>query len=167
MNKTPREDLLEDLQDLEFAKLYGAESAKTDFAITLLKARENANLTQQEFAAKLGISQPYIAKLESGEANPTLGTIGTILATFRLRLVTNTDSLAPEPELAAGNLAGSAADSEITNSVAEYLHGLRERNHADSTYEPFNQRPSEQQRVAEPFSSYDIGERDTIGGIVA
>ena len=115
MNKTPREDLLEDLQDLEFAKSYGAESAKTDFAITLLKARENANLTQQEFAAKLGISQPYIAKLESGEANPTLGTIGAILATLRLRLVTNTNSLAPELELAAGNLAGSAADSEITN----------------------------------------------------
>ena len=112
MNKTLREDLLEDLKDLEFAKLYGAESAKTDFAITLLKARENANLTQKEFAAKLGISQSYIARLESGETNPTLGTIGSILAMLGLRLVTNTASLTPEPEFPADNSTGSPIGSK-------------------------------------------------------
>ena len=103
MKKTPKKDLLEELKNIEFAKLYGAESAKMDFAVTLLKARENANLTQKEFAAKLGISQPYIAKLESGEANPTLGTIGSIMAMLGLRLVTNTNALSPEPEEVPAN----------------------------------------------------------------
>jgi len=120
MNKTPREDLLEDLKDIEFAKLYGAEDAKLDFAITLLKARENANLTQKELAAKLGISQPYIARLESGEANLTLGTIGSILATLGLSLVTNTASLTPEPELAVTNFMGSPTGSK-KNSQPERL----------------------------------------------
>jgi len=167
MNKTPREDLLEDLKDIEFAKLYGAESAKTDFAITLLKARENANLTQKEFAAKLGISQPYIARLESGEANPTLGTIGSILATLGLRLVTNTVSLTPEPELPATNLAGSAADNETANQVEEFLRQVQEKPYISSTDGYISQKPSEQRHVAEPLSSYDIGERDIIGGAVA
>ena len=112
MNKTPREDLLEDLKDIEFAKLYGAEDAKLDFAITLLKTRESAKLTQKELARKLGISQPYVAKLESGEANPTLGTIGSILASLGLRLVTNTGSLAPEQELPAANSMGSPTGSK-------------------------------------------------------
>ncbi len=167
MNKTPREDLLEDLKDIEFAKLYGAESAKTDFAITLLKARESAKLTQKELARKLGISQPYVAKLESGEANPTLGTIGSILASLGLRLVTSTDSLAPEQELPAANLAGSADDSEITNQVEDFLHQGQEKLCGNSTYGYISQKPSEQRYIAEPLSSYDIGERDIIGGAVA
>lgn len=97
MIRTPFEDLVERLKDTEFAKLYGEEDAKLDFAITLTKARRSLNLTQKELAAKLGISQPYIAKLEGGEANPTLGTIGKLLATINLRLVTGTASLMPEP----------------------------------------------------------------------
>jgi|GEM_PF-974234 len=167
MNKTPREDLLEDLKDIEFAKLYGAEDAKLDFAITLLKARENANLTQKEFAAKLGISQPYIARLESGEANPTLGTIGSVLATLGLRLVTNTASLTPEPELPVTNLADSAADNEIANQVEDFLRQDQEKVYGNSTCGYISQKPSEQRHIAEPLSAYDIGERDIIGGVVA
>ena len=97
MVRTPFEDLVERLKDIEYAKLYGEEDAKVDFAITLTKARRSLNLTQKELALKLNISQPYIAKLEGGEANPTLGTIGKLLATINLRLVTGTAPLAPEP----------------------------------------------------------------------
>ena len=97
MNRTPREDLIDRLKDPEYAKLYGAENAKVDFAITLAKARKGANLTQKGLSEKLGISQPYVAKLEGGEANPTLGTIGSLLATLGYRLVTQTAPLSPEP----------------------------------------------------------------------
>jgi len=85
--KTPQEDLMEDLKNPEFAKLYRAERAKTDIAIMLLKARENAGLTQGELAAKLGVRQPYIDRLESGEANPTLSAVWKILDALKLRLV--------------------------------------------------------------------------------
>lgn len=97
MYDEPTMDLLKRLENPEYAKLYGEENAKTTFAITLTKARLSLNLTQKELASKLNLSQPYIAKLEGGEANPTLGNIGKLLATINLRLVTGTASLMPEP----------------------------------------------------------------------
>lgn len=97
MPVTPTGDLLERLKDPEYAKLYGEENAKVDFAITVTKARKSLNLTQRSLAEKFGISQPYVAKLEGGEANPTLGTIGRLLAAIDLRLVTGTAPLKPEP----------------------------------------------------------------------
>jgi len=121
MTGTPTDDLLERLKDPDYAKLYGEENAKVDFAITLTKARKNLNLTQKSLADKLGISQPYVAKLESGEANPTLGRIGSMLATIDLRLVTGTAPLKPEPMPFSAGLvltgAIGAADVGVNVSV--------------------------------------------------
>lgn len=123
MAVTPTDDLLERLKDPEYAKLYGAENAKVDFAITLTKARKNLNLTQKSLADKLGISQPYVAKLEGGEANPTLGTIGSLLASIDLRLVTGTAPLKPEPmPSTTGVILMGAADAV---DAALYLRTLR------------------------------------------
>jgi len=115
MAGTPTDDLLERLKDPEYAKLYGEEDAKVDFAITLTKARRSLNLTQRNLADKLGISQPYVAKLEGGEANPTLGTIGRLLATINLRLVTQTAPLSPEP-------VSLAIQSMEAADVGEYVY---------------------------------------------
>ena len=112
MPATPTDDLLERLKDPDYAKLYGAENAKVDFAMALTKARKSLNLTQNSLADKLSISQPYVAKLESGEANPTLGRIGSLLATISLRLVTGTAPLEPEPmPLTSGVILMGAADA--------------------------------------------------------
>jgi len=78
------------LEDTEYAKLYGAADAKSEFAIALSLARKKVNITQESLAEKADVSQPYIAKLEGGEANPTLGTVGSILAVMGLRLDMNT-----------------------------------------------------------------------------
>lgn len=97
MSSTPRQDLIDRLQDPEYAKRYGAEQARVDFAVTLAKARNSINITQKELSEKLDISQPYIAKLEGGETNPTLGSIGKILAVLGYRLATDFAPLVPEP----------------------------------------------------------------------
>ncbi len=70
----------ERLKDPEYARAYGEETARASFAVCLATARIGAGLTQQELAERIGKSQPYVSKLESGEANPTLDTIGRILA---------------------------------------------------------------------------------------
>lgn len=98
MTRTFRDDLKQNLRDLEFAKGFGAARAKSNFAITLAEARRQLNLTQQQLAAKLGVSQAYIAKLEGGEANPTLERIGSLLAMLGLSLTTGTTTLSPYPE---------------------------------------------------------------------
>ena len=97
MVTTPRQDLERELQDPEYAKLYGAAQAKAEIALTLSKARVRAGMTQKKLAEKLGRSQSYIAKLEKGDANPTIGTIGSMLAILDCRLVTETHPLSPSP----------------------------------------------------------------------
>ena len=64
MSRTFRSDLEQQLQDSEFAKMFGAAQAKTSFALTLSKARAKLGLTQKELATKVGVSQAYISKLE-------------------------------------------------------------------------------------------------------
>ena len=91
--RTPRQDLEQELQDLEYGKLYGAAQAKAEFAITVAQVRRKCGMTQKQLADKLGLSQPYIAKLEGGEANPTLGTVGSLLAVMGYRLVTDAKPL--------------------------------------------------------------------------
>lgn len=97
MPEMPREDLERDLRDPEFAKLYGAAAAKTEFAVVFARARRSLGITQDGIADKLGLSQPYIAKLEGGDANPTIGAIGSLLAVLGLRLAMNTEPLLSYP----------------------------------------------------------------------
>lgn len=88
--------LSEDLQDNETRFSYGEELAKLDFAVVLGKARRSMGITQDQLAHLLGVKQPYIARLESGEANPTIGQVGKTLAAIWHRLSIGTSSLIPE-----------------------------------------------------------------------
>jgi len=99
MTRTFEDDLKQKLQDSEFAKMFGAAQAKSSFALTLARARAKLGLTQKELASKVGVSQAYIAKLEGGEANPTLESIGSLLATLGLSLTTDTTTLSPFPDV--------------------------------------------------------------------
>lgn len=99
MAKKFESELIEKLRDPEYAKLFGGAQARSSFAITLARAREEKGLTQKELAQKLKISQAYIAELESGEANPTLERIGSLLAGIGLSLITGTTDLVPVKEL--------------------------------------------------------------------
>lgn len=75
------------IKDHEYWRAYGAESLKLDLAFALVDARKKAELTQQQVADLTGVSQAYIAKLESGNANPTVGQVGAILGLLGLRAV--------------------------------------------------------------------------------
>ena len=99
MNRTFDGDLKKELQDIKSAKYFGAAQAKSSFAITLVEARKQINLTQQQLADRLGVSQSYVAKLEGGEANPTLERIGSLLASIGLSLTTGTTALYPYPKI--------------------------------------------------------------------
>ncbi len=102
MMRTPEGDLERELRDPEYVKLYGASDAKAEIAITLAGARNAAKKTQKELAEAMSLSQPYVAKLEGGEANPTIGTIGSLLAVLGFRLVTHTQPLLSQPVTLVG-----------------------------------------------------------------
>lgn len=115
MLRSAIKDIDERIKDPEYAKRYGAEIAKADFAVTFARVRKQAHLTQKEMAEKLGVSQPYIAKIEGGEANPTLSTIGMLLAIMGLKLVTQTVPLAPIDTTKDGNITNSYAFEPADN----------------------------------------------------
>lgn len=113
MTRTFEGDLRENLRDEEFAKMFGAAQAKSSFALTLANARAKSGLTQEELAHKVGVSQAYIARLEGGEANPTLERIGSLLAALGLSLTTDTTTLSPYLE----TLPPETVPSKMTTKV--------------------------------------------------
>ena len=76
--------LAEELQEDEERMEYGEAAAKVGFAIALTFARQERNMTQQQLADLLGVSKAYVVRLESGEANPTIGKAGRIFAALWL-----------------------------------------------------------------------------------
>ena len=73
------------LNDIEYRRGYGAEAAKLEMAASLLYGREAMDMTQSRLAQRAGVSQAYIAKLEGGDANPTIGNVGQLFASMWLK----------------------------------------------------------------------------------
>lgn len=94
MVRSFRTDLDEKLKNADFARAFGAAQAKSQAALALAKARRNASMSQKTLAEWTGYSQPYIAKLESGEANPTLAKIGVIMAAMGQRVIVDVAPIA-------------------------------------------------------------------------
>ena len=79
------------LNDPEYAKGFGEEYAKTVIGLLLAKTLAARQMSQSELAKCLGVNQSYIAKLESGEANPTVGKIWQIMGMLGYRLIVNAE----------------------------------------------------------------------------
>jgi DNA-binding XRE family transcriptional regulator len=65
----------EQLADPEFRAQWQRLAPAREFASTLLRYRAAHGLSQRALAKRLGVSQPRIVKLESGEHNPEIDTI--------------------------------------------------------------------------------------------
>ena len=65
------------------------EKLKMDFARLIYNCRNHRKLTQNELAHKMGVQQQYVAKIESGEENLSLETIGKLLLALRSVLKVN------------------------------------------------------------------------------
>lgn len=57
------------LKDRRFRKGYDEELKKLRLVDALIRLRERQGLTQAALAHRMGVSQPFIAKLESGDAH--------------------------------------------------------------------------------------------------
>jgi transcriptional regulator with XRE-family HTH domain len=65
----------EQLADPRFKAEWQRLTPAREFATALLRYRAEHELSQRALARKLGVSQPRVAKLESGEHNPGVDTI--------------------------------------------------------------------------------------------
>lgn len=64
--------LREQLKDEEFRREYESIQPEMDVIRAIADARISQNLTQKELAARTGINQADISKLENGTRNPSL-----------------------------------------------------------------------------------------------
>jgi transcriptional regulator with XRE-family HTH domain len=76
-------------------------------AALIRKARADAALTQAELAARAGLTQSAIARLERDAANPTIATLSDVIAATGHRLV-----------LAAHPHRGSFDESQLRERLA-------------------------------------------------
>ncbi len=54
----------EQMADPHFRAVYGEEAAKKELWLQLVEARQQAGLTQQQMAQRLGVSQAQVARIE-------------------------------------------------------------------------------------------------------
>jgi transcriptional regulator with XRE-family HTH domain len=65
----------EQLADPSFRAEWQRLAPAREFAAALLRYRAEHNLSQRALAKRLGVSQPRVVRLESGEHNPEVDTI--------------------------------------------------------------------------------------------
>ena len=81
-----RELLNEQLKEPEFKKEWDDIQPEMDVIRAMIDARIKQNLTQKELAARTGIDQADISKLENGTRNPTLKLLKKLAAGMGMQL---------------------------------------------------------------------------------
>jgi len=85
--KTHKEVLKSLLKDQRFRVGYEDELKKLRIAQRLIALRESRHLTQAQLAKRIGASQPFIAKVESGQVhNFNLETLAKIASALQSEL---------------------------------------------------------------------------------
>jgi len=76
------------LADPKFRRLYETEAKKVRLGFVLNQLRNHAGLTQAELALRVGVTQGYIARLETAEApNYEINTLKKVAAALHKVLV--------------------------------------------------------------------------------
>ena len=116
----------EHIKHPESRAAFGAEGVKIALAFALVEARESAGMTRAELAEASGVSEAYISKLESGDANPSVGKVGEIFAAMWMKPTvgfaplmaereTDVDALqTPAPSANGAGMAGESARAAET-----------------------------------------------------
>jgi transcriptional regulator with XRE-family HTH domain len=94
MSKTPlHERIFQD--DPEAQVDYERLRPQHEFVRAMVEARTKLRWTQRDLAAAVGVSQPVIARLESGDHDPKIGTVAAICAALGLSFTIGDRSLVP------------------------------------------------------------------------
>lgn len=73
-------------KDPEYAAAYAALDEEFELASSLIKARAEADMTQEQVAQAMGTTQAVVARLESGKVLPSTRTLERFAKATRSRL---------------------------------------------------------------------------------
>ena len=86
--RTLKEHIREKMKNPEFKKAWHDLDAEFELLESMIKAREEAGLTQEELARKIGTKQPALSRLERGGfKKATVETLSKIAKALDTRLV--------------------------------------------------------------------------------
>lgn len=80
------EYVAEKLKDPKYRAEYEALEPEFAIVMAMMEARKNSGLTQKQLSEKTGIDQGDISRIESGDGNPTLGTLKRLAAGMDMKL---------------------------------------------------------------------------------
>ena len=106
----------EQLADPSFRAEWQRLAPAREFAATLLRYRAEHKLSQRELAKKLGVSQPRVVKLESGEHNPEVETIINAVRRLGIEFVLDVAPAGRKPALvtARAQKGGAVAHNDVS-----------------------------------------------------
>jgi DNA-binding XRE family transcriptional regulator len=95
--------------DPEFAAEWERLALARMVASRLIAFRSESGLSQRELAKRLGVSQPRVVELESGEKNPQIETLVKIAATTGIEFAFDVVPVGQEPTLVRKSFKGVPA----------------------------------------------------------
>ena len=106
----------EQLADPSFRAEWQRLAPAREFAATLLRYRAEHKLSQRALAKKLGVSQPRVVKLESGEHNPEIDTIINVVRRLGIEFVLDVAPASRKPTLvtARAQKHGTIAHDDVS-----------------------------------------------------
>jgi DNA-binding XRE family transcriptional regulator len=116
--KTEEEVLADALAaDPEFAAEWGRLALARAVAARLVAYRSEDGLSQRGLGKRLGVSQPRVVELESGEKNPQIETLVKIAATTGIEFAFDVVPVGQEPTLVRKSFKGAEAHEYAGGSV--------------------------------------------------
>lgn len=116
--KTEDEVLADALaSDPEFAAEWERLALARTVAARLIAYRSENGLSQRDLAKHLGVSQPRVVELESGEKNPQIETLVRIAAATRIEFAFDVVPIGQEPTLVRKRFKGAPAHIYAGGSV--------------------------------------------------
>src|SRR5271163_1880622 len=95
--------------DPEFGTEWERLALARTVAVRLIAYRSENGLSQRELAKRLGVSQPRVVELESGEKNPQIETLVKIAATTGIEFAFDVVPVGQEPTLVRKSFKGASA----------------------------------------------------------
>lgn len=113
----------EQLADASFRAEWQRFAPAREFAAILLRYRAEHKLNQRALAERLGVSQPRVVKLESGEHNPGLDTIINAVRKLGIEFVLDVSPAGQKPALvtARAQKNGAIAHDDVSVVAASSL----------------------------------------------
>jgi DNA-binding XRE family transcriptional regulator len=97
--------------DPEFAKEWERLALARHVAVELIRYRSENGLSQRALAEQLGVSQPRVVELESGEKNPRFETLAHVVAVTGIEFAISVSRAGDEPKLVGKAVKAAGAHS--------------------------------------------------------